>query len=42
MKSIIYVNKYGVLKIVDEPSDSFNKIPEKTIRIIDDRMSNEI
>jgi len=42
VKSMIYVNKNGVLKIVDESYDLFDSIPEETIEMIDYRISNEI
>lgn len=35
MKSMIYINKFGTLKIVDESYDLFNGIPEETIEILD-------
>jgi hypothetical protein len=34
---MIYVNKFGVLKIVDESHDLFNEIPEETIEMLDFR-----
>ncbi|MGV8086873.1 MAG: hypothetical protein ACP5N1_04540 [Candidatus Woesearchaeota archaeon] len=45
---MIYVNKFGLLKIVDESHnlmdesvDFFSKIPEETIEILDYRNSDE-
>jgi len=35
VKSMIYVDKFGVLKIVDEGYDLWNSIPEETIEIVD-------
>ena len=35
MKSIIYVNKFGVLKIGNESSDLLGEIPEETLEILD-------
>jgi hypothetical protein len=39
---MIYVNKFGLLKIVDELDDSSNGIMEETIEIFDSRKLNEI
>jgi hypothetical protein len=35
---MIYINKYGVLKIVDESYDLFDEIKEETIEVLDYRM----
>lgn len=39
---MIYVNKFGVLKIVDESNDLFDSIPEETIEIVDYRKSGSL
>jgi len=39
---MIYVNKFGVLKMADEFDDSSSEITEETIHIFDDRKLNEI
>jgi len=33
---MIYVDRYGVLKMIGEPSEFFSEIPEETIEIVDD------
>jgi len=39
---MIYVNKFGILKIVDESDYWYDEIPEETIEILDFIESNKI
>jgi hypothetical protein len=36
VKPMIYINKFGELKMVDESDDSSSDITEQTIEIVDD------
>ena len=43
VRGMIYINKFGVLKIKDEEDDDFDKeISEETIQIVDYWKSNEV
>lgn len=35
--SMIYVNKSGAIKIVDEPNDLYSDIPEETMDLLDEQ-----
>jgi hypothetical protein len=39
---MIYVNRFGMLKIADESDDLFGEIPEETIDFLDNRKPSEI
>jgi|GEM_PF-2973946 len=39
---MIYVNRFGLLKMADEYDDLSREIPEETIQILDDRNLSEV